>query len=145
MKAVIQRVRDAQVTVEGELTGAINHGILVYLGIGHDDNEQNLLWLCNKIVKLRIFTDEMGKMNKSLEDVNGSILVVSQFTLLANLKKGNRPSYNEAADPDMAEKLYDTSLRIFNELGYTVASGRFGAHMDVSYTNDGPVTLLLDA
>ncbi|MDK2860263.1 MAG: D-aminoacyl-tRNA deacylase [Sphaerochaeta sp.] len=145
MKAVIQRVQDATVSVEGTITGQIDHGLLVYLGIGHDDTEQQLTWLCEKIVKLRVFTDEQGKMNRSLADVSGSILVVSQFTLLANLRKGNRPSYNDAAPPQKAEALYEQSLKQFAQLGFPVASGQFGAHMKVSYTNDGPVTLLLEA
>ncbi len=147
MKAVIQRVQDASVSVEGTITGQIDHGLLVYLGIGHDDTEEQLAWLCEKIVKLRVFTDEQGKMNRSLSDVEGSILVVSQFTLLANLRKGNRPSYNDAAPPQKAEALYEQSLKQFAQLGgFPVSSGKFGgAHMKVSYTNDGPVTLLLEA
>ncbi|MGE4453201.1 MAG: D-aminoacyl-tRNA deacylase [Sphaerochaeta sp.] len=145
MKAVIQRVHDASVSVDGEITGAIANGLLVYLGIEHEDSQQQLSWLCEKIVKLRVFSDEQGKMNKNLHDVHGSILVVSQFTLLANLRKGNRPSYNAAAPPEKAEALYEQSLHVFSEMGYTVASGRFGTHMKVSYTNDGPVTLLLEA
>ncbi len=145
MKAIIQRVQDASVSVEGTITGQIDHGLLVYLGIGHADTEEQLAWLCEKIVKLRVFTDEQGKMNKSLADVHGSILVVSQFTLLANLRKGNRPSYNDAAPPQKAEILYEQSLKQFAQLGFPVSSGKFGTHMKVSYTNDGPVTLMLEA
>lgn len=145
MKAVIQRVKNAQVIVEQQLVGRIDHGLLVYLGIGKGDTEQQLIWLCQKIAKLRVFADEMGKMNKALEEVGGELLVVSQFTLLANLRKGNRPSYDEAADPKEAEALYEASLSFFRSMGYQVASGRFGSHMDVSYTNDGPVTFVLEA
>ncbi|MGH0052858.1 MAG: D-aminoacyl-tRNA deacylase [Sphaerochaetaceae bacterium] len=145
MKAIIQRVKKASVTVEETVTGEIDHGLLVYLGIGHDDTEERLDWLCRKIVKLRVFSDEQGKMNKSLSEVGGSILVVSQFTLLANLCKGNRPSYNDAAPPEKAEALYELALALFSDLGFTVASGQFGAHMQVAYTNDGPVTFLLEA
>lgn len=145
MKAVIQRVKNAQVIVEQQLVGRIDHGLLVYLGIGKGDTEQQLIWLCQKIAKLRVFADEMGKMNKALEEVGGELLVVSQFTLLANLRKGNRPSYDEAADPKEAEALYEASLSFFRSMGYQEASGRFGSHMDVSYTNDGPVTFVLEA
>ena len=145
MKAVIQRVKNAQVIVDQNVVGSIEHGLLVYLGIGRFDTHQNLSWLCQKIVKLRVFSDKMGKMNKALDEVGGHLLVVSQFTLLANLRKGNRPSYEEAADPKEAAALYEAALSLFQSLGYTVASGRFGAHMDVSYTNDGPVTFVLEA
>lgn len=145
MKAVIQRVRHAQVVVDREVVGGIDYGLLVYLGIGKGDSKQNLSWLCRKIVKLRVFSDEMGKMNKTLDEVGGQLLVVSQFTLLANLRKGNRPSYDDAADPKEAEALYEEALLLFKSMGYSVAAGRFGAHMDVSYTNDGPVTFVLEA
>ncbi|NLE16353.1 MAG: D-tyrosyl-tRNA(Tyr) deacylase [Spirochaetales bacterium] len=145
MKAVIQRVRRAHVAVDQEIVGSIEHGLLVYLGIGKGDTQQNLSWLCNKIVKLRVFADEAGKMNKALGEVGGQLLVVSQFTLLANLHKGNRPSYDDAADPKEAEVLYEAALDLFRSMGFVVAGGRFGSHMDVSYTNDGPVTFVLEA
>lgn len=145
MKAVIQRVKNAHVTVDQHMVGSIEHGLLVYLGFGKSDTHQNLSWLCQKIVKLRLFSDDLGKMNKALDEVGGQLLVVSQFTLLANLRKGNRPSYDDAADPKEAEALYEAALSLFRVMGYTVASGRFGAHMDVSYTNDGPVTFVLEA
>lgn len=145
MKSVIQRVTDASVSVGGQCVGRIDKGLLVYLGVQKGDSEQQLLWLCSKIAKLRIFTDAEGKMNLSLKDVNGSLLVISQFTLCANLHKGNRPSYNEAADPEDAVLLYEKALETFRDLGFHVEKGVFGAHMSVSYTNDGPVTMLLDS
>lgn len=145
MKSVIQRVTDASVSVGGQCVGRIDKGLLVYLGVQKGDSEEQLLWLCSKIAKLRIFTDAEGKMNLSLKDVNGSLLVISQFTLCANLHKGNRPSYNEAADPKDAVLLYEKALETFRELGFHVEKGVFGAHMSVSYTNDGPVTMLLDS
>ncbi len=145
MKSVIQRVTDASVTVGGQLVGHIDRGLLVYLGIERGDSEAQLLKLCSKIPKLRVFTDGEGKMNLSLKDVGGSLLVISQFTLCANLHKGNRPSYNEAADPEDALLLYERALDIFRGLGFPVAHGAFGQHMSVTYTNDGPVTLLLDS
>ncbi len=145
MKSVIQRVIEASVTVEGELIGHIDRGLLVYLGIEKGDSEKELAKLCSKITKLRVFADSKGKMNLSLKDVGGALLVISQFTLCANLHKGNRPSYNEAADPEDAVLLYEKALVIFQELGFPVAHGAFGQHMSVTYTNDGPVTLLLDS
>ncbi|HKM08061.1 MAG TPA: D-aminoacyl-tRNA deacylase [Sphaerochaeta sp.] len=145
MKSVIQRVTDASVSVGGQCVGRIDKGLLVYLGVQKGDSEEQLLWLCSKIAKLRIFTDAEGKMNLSLKDVNGSLLVISQFTLCANLHKGNRPSYNEAADPEDAVLLYEKALETFRDLGFHVEKGVFGAHMSVSYTNDGPVTMLLDS
>jgi D-tyrosyl-tRNA(Tyr) deacylase len=145
MKSVIQRVSNASVTVESSLVGSIEYGLLVYLGIEKGDTLEQLTWLCTKIGKLRMFADENGKMNLSLSDVEGQILVVSQFTLCANLHKGNRPSYDNAADPKDAEILYEKSLGIFSGLGFQVSHGTFGAHMQVAYTNDGPVTMLLDA
>ncbi len=145
MKAVIQRVKHAQVAVDNKVVGSIEHGLLVYLGIGKGDTQQNLAWLCQKIAKLRVFSDEHGKMNKALDEVGGQLLVVSQFTLLANLRKGNRPSYDDAADPMQAQALYEACLSLFRSMGYYVASGCFGAHMDVSYSNDGPVTFVLEA
>lgn len=144
MRSVIQRVIQAEVTVDGLTVGRIDKGLLVYLGIAKGDTERQLEWMCNKIAKLRMFADEMGKMNKCLYDGMGSILVVSQFTLLANLNKGNRPSYDDAADPSDAKVLYERSLSLFKDLGLEVAHGEFGAHMHVSYINDGPVTMVLD-
>ncbi len=145
MRTVIQRVVNASVSVDGQSVGNIGHGLLVYLGIAEGDTVQQLDWLCKKIVKLRVFSDENGKMNLSLSDVGGSLLVVSQFTLLANLNKGNRPSYDKAADPKDANFLYEKALELFKSMGFPVQSGIFGAHMQVTYTNDGPVTFELDA
>ena len=145
MKSVIQRVTDASVSVDGLCVGSIGHGLLVYLGVEKGDGEQQLTWLCSKIGKLRIFADGEGKMNLSLKDVGGSLLVISQFTLCANLHKGNRPSYNEAANPKDAALLYEKALETFGKMGFPVEKGVFGAHMHVTYTNDGPVTMLLDS
>ncbi|MBI9093310.1 MAG: D-tyrosyl-tRNA(Tyr) deacylase [Sphaerochaeta sp.] len=145
MKSVIQRVTDASVSVDGEVVGRIAKGLLVYLGVEKDDTEEKLAWLCSKITKLRIFADSEGKMNLSLREVDGSLLVISQFTLCANLHKGNRPSYNDAANPEEASLLYEKALETFRQLGFPVEKGIFGAHMHVIYTNDGPVTMLLEA
>ena len=145
MRAVIQRVYDASVTVDGTVVGSIGHGLLVYLGVGKGDSEEELKWLCEKIPKIRCFRDENGKMNLDLKQVGGSILLVSQFTLLANLRKGNRPSYDEAAEPAVAEALYQKAFALLEAQGISVAGGTFGAHMHVTYTNDGPVTFTLDA
>ncbi len=145
MKSVIQRVKDASVSVDGERVGYIEGGLLVYLGVEKGDSEEQLHRLCSKIVKLRVFADDQGKMNLSLKDVGLSLLVISQFTLCANLHKGNRPSYNDAADPEDAVILYERAVEIFRELGFPVEKGSFGEHMDVTYTNDGPVTLLLES
>ncbi|MDD3057082.1 MAG: D-aminoacyl-tRNA deacylase [Sphaerochaeta sp.] len=145
MKAVIQRVRNAQVSVDSEVVGRIGFGLLIYLGVQKGDTLEQLEWLCAKIAKFRIFSDEKGKMNLSAKDVGASLLVVSQFTLVANLSKGNRPSYDSAADPKEAEALYEKCLGLFKADGFLVQSGMFGAHMDVTYTNDGPVTFILES
>lgn len=146
MRVVLQRVREASVTIEGQVNGAIKKGILVLLGIEDADTSEDVEWLCNKICNLRIFNDSKGVMNLSLQDIKGEVLVISQFTLHANIKKGNRPSYIKAAKPDVAIPLYEE----FNEkmqlrLGKPVATGVFGAHMDVALINDGPVTILMDS
>lgn len=145
MKSVLQRVTEASVSVDGLCVGQIEKGLLVYLGVEKGDSEEQLDRLCSKITKLRVFADDEGKMNLSLRQVGGSLLVISQFTLCANLHKGNRPSYNEAAEPEYAEFLYEKALETFKGLGFHVEKGVFGAHMQVTYTNDGPVTLLLDS
>lgn len=144
MKCVIQRVKEASVTVDKKIVGQIDHGLLVYFGVAKGDKAEYVDYIVNKISKLRIFRDENGKMNLSAFDVNAKILVVSQFTLYANLNKGNRPSYNNTEDPLIAEKLYEDAVSKFRELGFETHTGVFGAHMDVRYLNDGPVTMILE-
>jgi D-tyrosyl-tRNA(Tyr) deacylase len=149
MIAVLQRVSRAQVTVEAaeggsEVSGAIGLGLLVLLGVGHDDGDEEAALLGEKSALLRIFEDDEGKMNRSVIDVGGSALVVSQFTLLADCRKGRRPSFIEAAEPLRAERLYEVFCRDLEGHGVPVERGRFGAHMEVSLVNDGPVTILLD-
>ena len=145
MKAVLQRVRRASVTVEGQVIGQIDQGILVLLGVEQGDTEQDARQLADKTVDLRIFDDADGKMNLSLADVRGSLLVVSQFTLLGDCRKGRRPSFLQAAPPELAEKLYDTFIATAGIRGILIATGKFRAMMDVELVNDGPVTLLLDS
>ena len=145
MRAVIQRVKNASVTVDGSLTGAIDNGLLIYLGVANEDDEALCVKMANKIAKMRIFEDADEKMNLSVQDVGGSILAVSQFTLYANLHKGNRPSYDGAGEPKHAEKLYEYFIKVLEELGFKVSHGKFGAHMHVVYENDGPVTILMDS
>ncbi len=145
MKAVVQRVKNASVTVDGSVTGSIENGLLIYLGVANEDDEKLCVKMANKIAKMRIFEDADEKMNLSVQEVGGSILVVSQFTLYANLHKGNRPSYDGAGEPRHAEKLYEYFIKAFEELGFTVGHGKFGAHMHVQYENDGPVTILMDS
>ena len=144
MRALLQRVREARVTVEGETIGAIDHGFLVLLGVTHGDGEDQARWLANKIAGLRIFEDEAGKMNLSLLDVEGSVLVVSQFTLYGDTRKGRRPSFTAAARPEQAEPLVTYFAQRLREHGLMVESGTFGAMMQVELVNDGPVTLLLE-
>jgi len=149
LKAVIQRVINANVTVDGSVKGEVNNGLLVYLGVAHNDEENDADWLSEKIVNLRIFDDDQGKMNLSLKDIisggaEASVLVVSQFTLLADAKKGRRPSWNAAAAPEKAEKLYEYFKNRISKNGINCESGVFQANMKVTYTNDGPVTILLD-
>ncbi len=145
MKAVVQRVRDASVTVDGNVIGAIDHGLLVYLGVEREDTQEMLEPLAGKILRLRIFTDEQGKMNNSVMQTGSQVLVVSQFTLCADLHKGNRPSWDPAAPPEIALQLYQQFLSVMEALGATVQHGQFGADMHVRYENDGPVTMLLDS
>jgi D-tyrosyl-tRNA(Tyr) deacylase len=145
MKAVIQRVKSSSVMVDNEITGAIEHGILVFIGIHHDDTEEQLEWICNKLSKLRIFEDEEGKMNKSVQDVRGGILLVSQFTLYANSDKGTRPSFIEAARPEKAEPIYEDMITWFKtNTDLDIQTGEFGAMMNVKLENDGPVTIILE-
>lgn len=146
MRVVLQRVKEASVRIEESVNGAINTGILVLLGIEEADTLEDINWLCNKILNLRIFNDENGVMNLSLQDVKGEVLVISQFTLHANTKKGNRPSYIKAAKPDIAVPLYEEFLKSMEtQLGKPVAAGIFGAHMEVALINDGPVTIIIDS
>jgi D-tyrosyl-tRNA(Tyr) deacylase len=145
MRAVIQRVSQASVTVDGEVVGAIERGLLVLLGVAQGDTEHDARTLATKIVELRIFEDDAGKMNRSLAEEEGSLLVVSQFTLLGDCRKGRRPSFIAAAAPELAEQLYQTFVAAVAVQGIRVATGRFRAQMDVALVNDGPVTLLLDS
>lgn len=145
MKAVIQRVAKASVTVNSNTVSAINTGLLVLIGIEEDDNLTDIDWLCNKIVNLRIFNDADGVMNLSLLDIMGELLLVSQFTLHASTKKGNRPSYIKAAKPNLAFPIYQQTISIFKELTKNrVKTGEFGAQMSVMLINDGPVTIIID-
>lgn len=144
MRACVQRVSKAEVTVDGESVGRIDGGMLVLLGVARDDTADDLRQMADKLVALRIFADTDGKMNLSLADVGGAMLVVSQFTLLGDCRKGRRPSYTGAAPPEKAEAMYDELVRAVTGQGIRVATGRFRAQMAVSLVNDGPVTLLVD-
>jgi D-tyrosyl-tRNA(Tyr) deacylase len=145
MKAVIQRVSHASVVVEGETVGQIGNGFLVLLGAGRDDTDEDVRYVASKIANMRIFSDADGKFNLGLAEVGGSILLVSQFTLYADTRKGRRPSFVDAAPPEQAEALVDRCAQLLREAGIHVETGRFGAHMEVSLLNDGPVTILLDS
>ena len=144
MRSVVQRVLEASVTVDGEVVGAIGKGLLVLLGVSKGDTEEDARLLASKIAVLRIFSDDKGKFNLSLLDVEGSVLVVSQFTLHANVRKGRRPSFNNAAPPEVAEPLVDRFVKLLEQEGVHVETGQFGATMQVRLCNDGPVTLILD-
>lgn len=144
MRAVVQRVTSARVDIDGQAVGAIDRGLLILLGVGHDDTEEQAERLWSKISRLRIFEDADGKTNLSLADVSGEVLVVSQFTLFANCKKGNRPSFTEAGAPDEANRLYEWFVERARRDVPRVETGSFGAYMDVSLVNDGPFTLWLD-
>lgn len=146
MRAVIQRVSEASVTIDNNIKSQINTGLLVLLGIEENDNDKDIEWLIKKIIQMRIFSDADGKMNLSVQDINGDILVISQFTLYASTKKGNRPSFVQAAKPNLAIPLYEaflTQLKI--QLNKEIYSGEFGADMKVALINDGPVTIILDS
>ncbi len=145
MRAVIQRVSRAQVRVEGKATGDIGHGLLVLLGVGHGDTEEQADYLLDKITHLRIFEDDVGKMNLSLLDTAGELMVISQFTLYADCRKGRRPSFTDAASPEEARKLYDHFVAAARDRGLKVATGIFQALMEVELINFGPVTILLDS
>lgn len=144
MKIVVQRVKNAQVEVEGKTVGKIEQGLLVLLGITHDDTKEQVDYLVKKLCKLRVFTDENGKMNLSLKDVNGELLIVSQFTLYANCTGGNRPSFIESAKPEQANELYEYFCSECEKNNIKVEKGIFGADMQVSLVNDGPVTIILE-
>lgn len=143
MRLVVQRVSNAKVEVENNTIGSIKNGFLVLLGVGNDDETANADYLLKKLVNLRVFTDEQGKMNLSLMDIQGELLIVSQFTLYADCKKGNRPSFTNAAPPEKAKQLYEYFVLQAKNLGLRVETGSFGAHMKVELLNDGPVTILL--
>lgn len=144
MKALIQRVKKACVKVDEKTIGEIKHGILIFLGVGEDDEQENIRYLADKCTKLRIFTDENDKMNLSLQDVKGEILVVSQFTLYGNCKKGTRPSFSKAAKAQKARLFYEMFIKECISKGFNVQTGEFGADMHVELINDGPVTIWLD-
>lgn len=144
MRAVLTRVNSASVTIDGEVVGKIGKGFLILLGVGPNDTGKECRYLAEKALGLRIFEDGNGKMNLGLDAVNGQVLVVSQFTLYGNCRKGRRPSFAEAAGPELGNELYEKFLSICEELGYPPQHGRFGADMQVESVNDGPVTLILD-
>lgn len=145
MRAVVQRVNNASVTVDGERLSQISQGLLVLLGVGEDDDEKDVEYMVNKVVGLRIFQDANDKMNLSVTDIEGELLVVSQFTLYGDVRKGKRPSFSSAAKPDLGEDLYKKFVQKTRELGVKTKTGSFGADMDVELLNQGPVTILLDS
>lgn len=146
MRVVIQRVTEASVTIEEKKVAEINQGLLILLGIEDTDSQEDIDWLCKKIMNLRIFDDENGVMNISIQDMNGNILVVSQFTLHASTRKGNRPSYIRAAKPDFSIPMYEQFCKTLEqELGKPIQTGKFGADMQVALINDGPVTIIIDS
>lgn len=146
MRVVVQRVSEASVTVAGQVIGAIHEGLMVLLGIQNEDSTEDIQWIANKLVQMRIFDDADGVMNLSVKDIDGSILLISQFTLYAATKKGNRPSYIGAAKPEIAIPIYEQMIVALNkELGKPIATGQFGADMKVSLLNNGPVTIIIDS
>lgn len=145
MRILIQRVSEASVTIKGTVHGKIDQGLLLLLGIEHDDKQEDIDWLVKKVSQLRIFSDAEGKMNLSVQDVNGSALVISQFTLHASTKKGNRPSYIRAARPEVAIPLYEQFIQSLSAQNVPVETGEFGADMKVQLANDGPVTIWIDS
>ena len=144
MRAILTRVKSASVTIDGNVNGKIGKGFLILLGVGPNDTEKECRYLAEKALGLRIFEDENGKMNLGLDAVSGEVLVVSQFTLYGNCRKGRRPSFTDAAGPELGNALYEKFLQYCTELGYPPQHGEFGAHMEVESVNDGPVTLILD-
>ena len=145
MKALLQRVTAAQVTVESEVVGKIGHGLVVFIGVANDDTPEDINYLTRKIVELRIFEDTEGKFNLSLLDVSGGLLLVSQFTLLANTRKGRRPGFTDAAPPEIAEALFNQFVEQIRATGLKVETGRFQTHMHVEINNDGPITIMIDS
>ncbi len=146
MKAVIQRVKEASVTIEGRVAGSIGQGLMVLLGIETADTQEDLMWLSNKIVNMRIFDDAAGVMNLSVKEIGGNILLISQFTLHASTKKGNRPSYIAAAKHEIAIPMYEAMIQQLNaEMGALIQTGKFGADMQVALINNGPVTIIIDS
>lgn len=145
MRAVVQRVQRARVVIQGEVVGAIDAGLLVLLGITHADTPAQARWLAEKLIGLRIFNDDEGKMNRAVSEIGGALLIVSQFTLYGDCRKGRRPSFIEAAPPETAIPLYETFIDAVRALGVPTATGRFGAEMHVELVNDGPVTLIVEA
>ena len=144
MKLVIQRAKNAQVEVDGKVVGKINNGFVVLLGVGPNDTKEAADFLIKKLINLRVFADKEYKMNLNLKDVNGELLIISQFTLYADCKKGNRPSFINAAPPEFAEELYNYFVEKCKKIGFKTETGIFGAHMEVSLINDGPVTIVLE-
>lgn len=145
MRAVVQRVSSSKVTVDEEVVGKVNKGLLVLLGVTHDDTSKDVDYIVDKVTNLRIFEDENDKMNLSLKDIDGEILAVSQFTLYGDCRRGRRPSFSDAARPDVANPLYEEFVQKVRDLRINVGTGKFGAHMMVDLTNDGPVTILLES
>ena len=145
MRAVVQRVSRASVTVDGTISGSIGRGLLVFLGVGKEDTQKDIDFIADKVVNLRIFEYDKGKMNFSIRDIDGGILLISQFTLYGNCRKGRRPDFTTAGPPEMAKQLYERTIDAIKDKGVPVETGVFAAHMDIDSVNDGPVTLVLES